>query len=127
MGKIAIESVDAPKPGGAYSQGIVAGPLVFTAGMGPNDAASGSIVGTTIEAQTEKTLQNLEAILGCRGLGRDAVVKVTVHLQNLDRDFAGFDSAYRAFFREPFPVRTTVGSDLDGILIEIDCIAYADV
>jgi enamine deaminase RidA (YjgF/YER057c/UK114 family) len=99
---------------------------VFTAGVGPHDPASGEIVGSTIEEQTQQALLNLEAVLSARELGRDDVVKVTVHLEELDRDFAGFDAAYRKFFRDPFPVRTTVGSRLDGILLEIDCIAMLD-
>ncbi|MGW9280908.1 RidA family protein [Streptomyces diastaticus] len=51
------------------------------------------------------------------------VVKVTAHLRHLERDFAAYDEAYRAFFAEPCPVRTTVGSGLMGILVEIDVVA----
>jgi reactive intermediate/imine deaminase len=123
MKKTVIQTDRAPAPGGSYSQGIAVGPWVFTAGVGPHDPASGEIVGSTIDEQTQQALLNLEAILSARELSRDDIVKVTVHLEDLDRDFAGFDSAYRRFFREPFPVRTTVGSRLDGILLEIDCIA----
>lgn len=126
MKKSVIRTDRAPAPGGSYSQGIAAGPWVFTAGVGPHDPASGEIVGSTIEEQTQQALLNLEAVLSARELGRDDVVKVTVHLEELDRDFAGFDAAYRKFFRDPFPVRTTVGSRLDGILLEIDCIAMLD-
>jgi 2-iminobutanoate/2-iminopropanoate deaminase len=126
MKKTVIRTDRAPAPGGSYSQGIAAGPWVFTAGVGPHDPASGAIVGSTIEEQTQQALLNLEAILSARELSRDDIVKVTVHLEELDRDFAGFDAAYRRFFRDPFPVRTTVGSRLDGILLEIDCIAVLD-
>lgn len=125
MSKVANETSEAPAPGGAYSQGIAAGPWVFTAGMGPHDPASGRIVGSTIQEQTGQALANVEAIIVARGVSLNDIVKMTVHLEDLDRDFAGFDAAYRAFFQAPFPVRTTVGSKLDGILIEIDCIAYA--
>lgn len=125
MSKIAIETSTAPAPGGGYSQGIAVGPFVFTAGQGPFDPATGEIVGSTIEEQTAQVLQNVEAILATRGLGRDDVVKATVHLEDLDRDFGAFDESYRAFFAPPHPVRTTVGSRLDGILIEVDVVAYA--
>lgn len=127
MNKTAIQTNRAPAPGGSYSQGIAAGPWVFTAGMGPHDPDSKEIVGSTIEEQTQQALLNLEAILSARELSRDDIVKVTAHLEDLDHDFAGFDAAYRRFFREPFPVRTTVGSRLDGILVEIDCIAVSPV
>jgi enamine deaminase RidA (YjgF/YER057c/UK114 family) len=45
---------------------------------------------------------------------------VTAHLQDVNRDFAAYDAVYREFFSAPFPVRTTVGSDLINILVEID-------
>ena len=48
------------------------------------------------------------------------VVKVTAHLHDVSRDFAAYDAVYREFFTAPFPVRTTVGSDLIKILVEID-------
>jgi enamine deaminase RidA (YjgF/YER057c/UK114 family) len=50
---------------------------------------------------------------------------VTSHLADLDRDFAAYDAAYQEFFTDPRPVRTTVGSTLNGILVEIDVVAYA--
>jgi len=56
----------------------------------------------------------------------DHVVKVTAHLREVTKDFRAFNEVYREFFREPFPVRTTVGSDLLDILVEIDVIAELD-
>lgn len=121
--KNAIVTSAAPQPSGCYSQGIEMGPFVFTSGMGPHDAESGLVVGDTIEEQTRQTLTNLEAVLAAVGLTRHHVVKVSAHLQELDRDFPGYDRAYRAFFAEPYPARITVGSKLAGILIEIDFVA----
>jgi 2-iminobutanoate/2-iminopropanoate deaminase len=123
MTKKIITTDDAAAPGGSYSQAVMAGDLIFTAGMGPMDPDSQEIVGSTIEEQTTRTLLNLEAILAAAGASRDDVVKVTAHLEDLDRDFPGYDAAYQAFFRPPYPARTTVGSRLDGILVEIDCVA----
>ncbi len=51
------------------------------------------------------------------------MLKVTVHLQHLQRDYAGFNLVYERRFPRPFPVRTTVGSDLMDILVEIDVVA----
>ena len=111
-----------PAPGGAYSHVTQAGQLVFTAGFGPHDPQTGGLP-AGIEAQTEATLANVERALAAAGLDLSHVVKSTVHLAHLERDFAGFDAAYRRTMPQPYPVRTTVGSQLLGILVEIDVIA----
>ena len=110
----------APAPGGSYSHGVVAHGFLYTCGMGPIDPVSGKVVEGDITAQTRQVLKNLEAILKTKGATFAQVVKVTTHLQELHRDFAGYDQAYREFLSAPFPVRTTVGSDLMNILVEID-------
>ncbi len=111
-----------PPPGGAYSHLAVAHGLVFTAGFGPQDPATGSIP-EGISAQTEATLRNVERALSEVGLGLADVVKVTAHLARLEADFTGFNAAYERVFAQPYPVRTTVGSQLSGILVEIDVVA----
>ncbi len=110
----------APVPGGSYSHGVVAHGFLYTCGMGPVDPVSGKVVEGDITVQTRQVLKNLEAILKTKGATFAQVVKVTTHLQELHRDFAGYDLAYREFLSAPFPVRTTVGSDLMNILVEID-------
>ena len=110
----------APAPGGSYSHGVIANGFLYTCGMGPIDPATGKVVEGDITAQTRQVLKNLEAILKTKGATFAQVVKVTTHLQELHRDFAGYDQAYREFLSAPFPVRTTVGSDLMNILVEID-------
>ncbi len=117
-----IRTGGAPAPAGAYSQGIRVGDLVFTAGMGPIDVSTGKVVGDTIEAQTELTIDNLAAVLEEAGTSLNHAVKATVHLQNLG-DFAAFNQVYERRFSDPKPARTTVGSDLMGILVEIDLVA----
>ena len=115
-----FQAEGAPAPGGSYSHGVVAHGFLYTCGMGPVDPVSGKVVEGDITAQTRQVLKNLEAILKTKGATFAQVVKVTTHLQELHRDFAGYDQAYREFFSAPFPVRTTVGSDLINILVEID-------
>jgi reactive intermediate/imine deaminase len=110
----------APAPGGSYSHGVIANGFLYTCGMGPIDPASGKVVEGDITVQTRQVLRNLEAVLKTKGATFAQVVKVTTHLQELHRDFAGYDQAYREFLSAPFPVRTTVGSDLMNILVEID-------
>ena len=123
MAKQPITTEQAPSPAGGYSQGIVAGGMVYTSGLGPQDPSTGRIRGETIEEQTAQVLRNLQAVLAEAGAGFEDVVKVTVHLERLDRDFKGFDATYRSMMPEPRPVRTTVGSTLAGILVEIDVVA----
>ncbi|MFE3165371.1 RidA family protein [Streptomyces sp. NPDC059224] len=121
-GKRGVSTPDAPRPAGAYSQGIVAGGLLYTAGFGPQHPSTGEVP-QGVGAQTAQVLRNIRAVLAAEGLTMRDVVKVTTHLQHLKRDFAEYDAAYRAFFEDPCPVRTTVGSDLMDILVEIDVVA----
>ncbi|RIJ77295.1 RidA family protein [Nakamurella silvestris] len=120
MNKTAVSTPNAPQPKGPYSQGIVSNGLLFTSGFGPHDPITGSLVGVTVAEQTVQTLRNLEAVLAERGLDLSDLVKATVHLQHLERDFAEFNQAYASLVPSPLPVRTTVGSNLLGILVEID-------
>jgi 2-iminobutanoate/2-iminopropanoate deaminase len=115
----------APVPRAAYSTSFAANGQLFTAGFGPHDPVTGTVIGQTIEEQTEVALTNVAAVLGVHGLTTADVAKATVHLMNLRRDFAGFETVYRRFFNPPFPVRTTVGSVLPDILVEIDVVAIA--
>lgn len=113
-------SKNAPNPGGAYSHGVIANGFLYTCGMGPADPVTNTIQAQGIEEQTRQVLKNLQAILAERGATLDQVVKVTTHLQDVARDFAAYNKVYQEFFTAPFPVRTTVGSDLAKILVEID-------
>jgi 2-iminobutanoate/2-iminopropanoate deaminase len=125
VAKQVIETSDGAPPAGAYSQGWRAGDFIFVTGTGPG-GSDGEIVGETIEEQTGRTIENIEAVLRAGGATLADVVKMTVHLADTSM-FERYDAAYRSRFSEPFPVRTTVGSDLGhspGMLIEMDCIAY---
>jgi 2-iminobutanoate/2-iminopropanoate deaminase len=118
----AISIPDAPKPAGPYSQGIVARGFLFTAGFGPQDPHTGAVADNVAD-QTRQVLRNIGAVLAEVGATFADVVKVTAHLQHLKRDFADYNVTYAEFFSAPFPVRTTVGSDLADILVEIDVVA----
>lgn len=122
MSKHEVRTEHAPVPAGAYSQGIVTGDLLYTAGFGPQDPSTGEIAEGVAE-QTAQVLANVRAVLAERGLDLDDVIKTTVHLEHLKRDFAAFNETYRSFFTPPFPARTTVGSELMNILVEIDVVA----
>jgi 2-iminobutanoate/2-iminopropanoate deaminase len=125
MARQVIQTDKAPIPKGPYSQGWRAGNFVYTAGLGPHDPVTGQVVGATIEEQTRQTLENIKAILEAGGAKMSDVIKVTAHLSDL-KLFAGYNSVYQEYFAEPRPVRTTVGSQLSGIMVEIDAVAYVD-
>lgn len=118
-----IVTDSAPPPAGAYSQGIVVSGLVFTAGVGPHDPRTGELAGESIAEQTRQVLDNLSAILAEAGSTLRDAVKVTAHLADLTRDFDAYDAVCREVFTAPYPVRTTVGSVLDDMLVEIDVVA----
>jgi 2-iminobutanoate/2-iminopropanoate deaminase len=122
MSKAATISSELPPPGGPYSHVVEARGFAYTAGLGPDDPATGAVP-DGIRAQTGQVLRNLETALAAVGLTMADVVKTTVHLADLQGDFAAFNEVYRTRFPEPFPVRTTVGSQLAGILVEIDAVA----
>ena len=123
MSKVQIRTDKAPLPAGPYSQGIRVGDFVYVAGQGPGDPVTRKNAGETIEEQTARTLENVKAILEAAGASMGDVVKTTVHLSDLGL-FSRFNKVYETYFPDPKPVRTTVGSQLMGILVEIDAVAY---
>ncbi len=123
MPKQQLSTTSGAAPIGAYSQGLRAGDFVFVSGQGPLDPQTGQIVGTTIEEQTTRVLENIKAILEAAGASMANVVKVTAYLSDLSL-FERYNRVYATHFPDPKPTRTTVGSQLLGILVEIDAIAY---
>ncbi|MGH9970693.1 MAG: RidA family protein [Pyrinomonadaceae bacterium] len=97
----------APQTIGPYSQAIVAGDLVFTAGQIGVDPKTGEFLGNGIEEQTEQVLRNLSAVLEAAGSGLSLVVKTTVFLADIS-DFNAMNEVYRRHFKEDPPARSTV-------------------
>ena len=119
--KESISTTASPAPIGPYSQGLRIGSLIFVSGQGPLDPAVGCVP-RGIEAQTHQVLRNIRSILEAGGSSMNDVVKVTAHVADV-ADFGAFNRVYAEYFRPPYPVRTTVGSQLLGILVEVDVIA----
>jgi 2-iminobutanoate/2-iminopropanoate deaminase len=118
---IPIRTPGAPPPGGPYSHAIAAGGLLFVSGQRPVDPTTGAIP-EGITAQTHTVFANLLRVLAAGGSSPEAVVKVTAHLSDL-AFFDEFHAVYTQYFDPPYPARTTVGSALRGILVEVDVIA----
>src|SRR5688500_5165213 len=121
-----IRPANAPAPAGPYSPAMVFERLVFVAGQGANDPATGTLVGTDIEAQTEQTLRNIQTILEAAGSSLQHVLRCGVFLIDMS-EFARMNVVYARMFGDHRPARTTIqaaalpGKDLR---VEIDCIAY---
>lgn len=119
---IAVEN--APKAIGPYAQGIAAGGFLFTAGQVPLDPATTKLVSGTIAEETNRVLDNLEAILAGAGCTLADVVKTTVFLTDMG-SFAEMNGAYAARFGDHRPARSTVqvGALPAGARVEIELVA----
>ena len=119
-----VASPDAPKAIGPYSQAVVCGGFVYSAGQIALDPATMQIVSGGIAEQTERVLANLDAVLRAAGTDLSRVVKTTVFLQRMS-DFAAMNEVYARRFGEHRPARSTVaaaGLPRD-VLVEIEVVA----
>jgi 2-iminobutanoate/2-iminopropanoate deaminase len=121
-----ITTASAPAAIGPYSQGIVAGNLVFCSGQAGLEPATGELV-EGVAAQTERTLRNLAAVLEAAGASMSDVVKTTCFLADIS-DFAAFNEVYARHFPDPPPARSTLQAAAlpMGALVEIEAIAVRE-
>ncbi len=119
-----IKTALAPVPGGHFSQGLKVNNRIYVAGQPPINAETGEMP-NTIEEQTRQALRNIEHVLAAAGAKLENVVKVNTYLTDLN-DFDKYNEVYKEFFKDALPVRTTCGSKLKRIPIEIDAIAELD-
>ncbi len=119
-----VSTVKAPAAIGPYSQAVSSGGFLFCSGQIPLDPATGKMVEGGIEAQTERVLKNLEAVLSAGGSTLATVVKTTVYLADL-ADFPAMNAVYGKFFRQDPPARATVqvAKLPAGAKVEIDAVA----
>lgn len=127
MAQTIIATDQAPAAVGPYSQGVRVGNLLFVAGQGGLDPATGRLVSGGVEAQTQQTLKNLSAILQAAGSSLSRVVKTTVFLQDIG-DFQTMNRVYAEFFGKDPPARSTVqvAALPLGALVEIEAIAVVE-
>jgi len=119
-----IQTDNAPKPIGPYSQGILADDFIFLAGQGPTNPATGKVEYGDVTSETKRTFENMKAILEAAGSSLDKVVKCNVYLRDI-KDFAAMNEVYKTYFKPPYPARTTIQAAAlpGGIAVEIECIA----
>lgn len=102
-----IQTGQAPKAIGPYSQAIKANGFLFVSGQLPADKDSGNLVDGGIEAQTKQSLENIKAILSAAGTSFEHVVKTTVYVKDMN-DFAAMNGIYAAYFTQQCPARACV-------------------
>lgn len=120
-----IDTTQAPKAIGPYSQAIRAGDFVFVSGQIPIDPSTGKVDATTIEAQTQQVLLNIEAILQAAGCDWSHVVKAEIYLKDL-QDFQVVNTLYsEKFTGDVKPARQTmqVAKLPMDVKLEISCVA----
>ena len=105
--KRVVETTEAPKAIGPYSQAIVANGFVYASGQIGSDPKTGTLVEGGIAEQTEQALKNLSAVLKASGSSMDDAVKATVFLVDMG-DFAKMNEVYERYFKAPFPARSTL-------------------
>ena len=102
-----LSTPQAPAPIGPYSQGVVAGNLLFISGQLPLDPATGAFVEGGIEERTHQCLKNLKAIAEAAGTSFDRAVKVTFFLTDL-ANFTSVNGVYAQYLNTNLPARSTV-------------------
>jgi 2-iminobutanoate/2-iminopropanoate deaminase len=117
-----VDTPNAPKAIGPYSQAIIYAGTMYTSGQIPLDPTTGEIVGSTIEEQSEQVMKNLDAILRDQSAGFTDVIKTTCFLSDMN-DFAAFNQIYSKYFTGK-PARSCVAvKDLPRkVLCEVEAI-----
>lgn len=121
-----ISTPNAPAAIGPYSQAKVINGMLYTSGQVALSPADGSIMGSTIEEQTEAVMQNLKAILEEAGTDFTKVVKTTCFLADMG-DFGAFNEIYGKYFTGK-PARSCVAVKTlpKNLLCEVEVIAVVD-
>ncbi|ABS35256.1 MULTISPECIES: RidA family protein [Clostridium] len=124
MEKVVISTKKAPAALGAYSQAIKIGDLLFTSGQIPLDPATGELISDDIKKATERSMENLKAVLEEAGTSFEKVVKTVIFIKDMN-DFAAVNEVYAKYFKENPPARSCVqvGKLPKDALVEIELVA----
>jgi 2-iminobutanoate/2-iminopropanoate deaminase len=126
MAKVAIHPEGTKIPVVPLTHGIRKGNILQVAGQVAVDPATNEIVGADVTTQTRQVMHNVQAILEAGGATLEDVVMCRIYLTDTAH-FGEMNDAYREFFEESFPARTTVYVGLPaGLLVEIDALAVLD-
>ena len=119
-----IKTPLAPAAIGPYSQGVLVGETLYCSGQIPIDPEGGALISGSIEAETERVLENLGAVLRAASMTYEDVVRCTVYLTSMD-DYAVVNEVYARYFSESPPAREAVqvAALPRGARVEISCVA----
>ena len=124
MSKQIIQTEDAPKAIGTYSQAVrvSGGDTVYLSGQIGLDAISMQMV-DGIDAQIQQVFLNLKAVATASGGSLIAIVKLNIYLPDLD-NFALVNEIMAGYFSQPYPARAAVGVKAlpRGALVEMDAV-----
>ncbi|HEX9862829.1 MAG TPA: Rid family detoxifying hydrolase [Candidatus Bathyarchaeia archaeon] len=124
--KKVIQTENAPKPVGPYSQAIRIDKFLFVSGQVAIDPKEGKIIANDIKGQTTRVMENIKAILQAAGYNFSDIIQSNVYLSSM-KLFSEFNNEYAKYFREEFPARATVGIELmPNALVEIAVVAYKE-
>lgn len=126
MKKEIIDTEKAPGAVGPYSQAVKVGNLLFTSGQIPLVPETGELISDDIKKATERSLENIKALLEEAGTCFEKVIKTTVYVKDMS-DFADVNEVYAAYFKKDMPARSCVEVKLPkDALVEIEVIALVD-
>lgn len=121
--KVKIESGNAPKAIGPYSQAVLVDDTLYVSGNIPVNPQTGDVADGIVN-QSKQVFENMKAVLNEAGMDFENVVKTTAFLTDLS-DFATFNEIYASYFVAPYPARSCVevGKLPKNVLVEVECIA----
>ena len=106
MKKIIIETVEAPKPIGPYSQAVISNNMVFISGQISINPITNEVVDSDIMSETHQVMKNLMAILHAAGINFSHVLKSTILLSDMNF-FPNVNEIYESYFASDYPARET--------------------
>lgn len=122
--KKVIETNNAPKPVGPYSQAVRVGSLLFCSGQIAIDPKTNQVMKGSVNEQAKLVMENIKAVLAEAGGSFENVIKTTIYLKKMD-DFAQVNEVYGSYFKAPYPARSTVEVSAlpKGVDVEIEVTA----
>jgi len=105
--KRVIVTDGAPEALGPYSQGVQVGRTLYLSGQIGLDPETGDLVEGGVEAETQRAMNNLQAVLEAAGFSMADVVEAQVFLADLS-DYGPMNEVYGSYFETAPPARAAV-------------------
>jgi len=123
-----INTPNAPKAIGPYSQAVKNGSLVFISGQIPLVPETMELVGEDVVTQTHQVFKNLSAIAKASGGNLVDIIKMTIYLTDLD-NFSKINKIMASYFQEPYPARATIEVSAlpKAALVEVEAILALEI